>query len=92
MNTFDVNHFKVENNKYLFDNFVWFPLTIAHDVLICFLNVDIQAAMTLCLIRNRVDWWKCLRFQIKNENIVEYKQPLVRRKLEINWSLLMFGN
>lgn len=40
MNTFDVNHFKEENNKYLFERSFDFSLTISHDVLICFLGVD----------------------------------------------------
>lgn len=75
MNTFDVNHFKVENNKYLFEKFFDSLWRLLIDVLIMFSRVDIQELMTSRLIRKRVDGWKCWEFQIKNENTIEHQQP-----------------
>lgn len=65
MNTFDVNHFKVQNNKYLFENSVWFPLTISHDALICFLKSTHKKWVFMFDPKSR---WLTKVFQISNRN------------------------
>lgn len=87
MNTFDVNHFKVENNKYLFEHSVWFSL-----LWLC--AFDIFSATSPCVwSENSLIDESVGDFKYENENTEKsdanssFRAKLIEIKMR-----LMFGN